>query len=248
MKRWTIGDIHGRFAQLKRALQKAGVDYEKDEVISLGDLVDRGPEPFECIFELMKITNLIAVQGNHDLYMMDYLHGYKHFLNGNHGSAKTLVQYGHLTREEKAQALTFFESQVPYHIDKDNRLFVHGGFDRYEPVATQSAISLCQDRHFWKGCLSMQGNVPEKIACVDDFKEIYIGHTPVTRYINVNGRIKEAKNEYDPNVITSPVNISNMWNMDTGAGFSDGCVTVMNIETKEIFQAFVDERDIKETK
>jgi serine/threonine protein phosphatase 1 len=51
------------------------------------------------------------------------------------------------------------------------------------------------------------------------FDEIFIGHTPVTR-------IGEDK----------PVNIANLWNVDTGAAFK-GKISAIEITTKKIWQS-----------
>ena len=41
---FIIGDIHGCYTELLDLLDKAGVG-DDDLVVSVGDLVDRGPEP-----------------------------------------------------------------------------------------------------------------------------------------------------------------------------------------------------------
>jgi serine/threonine protein phosphatase 1 len=51
------------------------------------------------------------------------------------------------------------------------------------------------------------------------FKEIYIGHTPTTR-INK----------------TEPVNLANVWNIDTGAAFK-GPISILDIDTKNYWQS-----------
>ena len=51
------------------------------------------------------------------------------------------------------------------------------------------------------------------------YKEIYIGHTPVTR-------IEQ----------TIPVQMANVWNVDTGAAFK-GPLTIINVDTKEFWQS-----------
>jgi serine/threonine protein phosphatase 1 len=51
------------------------------------------------------------------------------------------------------------------------------------------------------------------------YKEIYIGHTPVTK-------IKE----------TTPINKACVWNVDTGAAFQ-GKLTLMDVDTKEYWQS-----------
>ncbi|RZJ71145.1 MAG: serine/threonine protein phosphatase, partial [Flavobacterium sp.] len=51
------------------------------------------------------------------------------------------------------------------------------------------------------------------------YKEIFIGHTPVTRI----GKMV-------------PVQMANVWNVDTGAAFK-GPVTMMDADTKEFWQS-----------
>lgn len=51
------------------------------------------------------------------------------------------------------------------------------------------------------------------------YKEIYLGHTPVTRI----GQ-------------TVPVKRGNIWNVDTGAAFH-GPLTIMDVESKQFWQS-----------
>jgi putative phosphoesterase len=60
MRILVVSDTHGNYAALRR-LPEVGVD----RVICLGDLVDYGPEPRECIAWLRR-REAIAVRGNHD--------------------------------------------------------------------------------------------------------------------------------------------------------------------------------------
>jgi serine/threonine protein phosphatase 1 len=79
------------------------------------------------------------------------------------------------------------------------------------------------DRSLWEMLLAMDPRVkkgsmfyPKRIQ---HYKEIYIGHTPTTNY-----------NE------PAPINIANVWNIDTGAAFK-GKVTGINIDSKAFFQS-----------
>ncbi|AKB85499.1 metallophosphoesterase [Methanococcoides methylutens] len=60
MKLLIISDIHGNKAALDAVLS-----VPHDEVICLGDLVDYGPDPAECI-ELIKKEDIPVIKGNHD--------------------------------------------------------------------------------------------------------------------------------------------------------------------------------------
>ena len=63
-RRFVLGDIHGELDNLKEVLQKSGFDYENDLLIQVGDIVDRGQEPFKCMDELLKVKNLVLLLGN----------------------------------------------------------------------------------------------------------------------------------------------------------------------------------------
>ncbi|RLB25456.1 MAG: serine/threonine protein phosphatase, partial [Deltaproteobacteria bacterium] len=44
-KTYVIGDIHGCLDMLKRLIDKIQWDPSKDELIFVGDYIDRGPDP-----------------------------------------------------------------------------------------------------------------------------------------------------------------------------------------------------------
>lgn len=62
---YTVGDLHGSYTLLMQSLQKLQFDFEKDLLISVGDLVDRGKENIKCI-ELLDKKWFVAVRGNHE--------------------------------------------------------------------------------------------------------------------------------------------------------------------------------------
>lgn len=41
---FVVGDIHGAFDKVEAAMAKVGFDVERDRLLSVGDLVDRGAE------------------------------------------------------------------------------------------------------------------------------------------------------------------------------------------------------------
>lgn len=64
----AVGDIHGYFALLQRALERAGFDPARDRLFSVGDLTDRGPECAEALDWLARPW-FHPVCGNHDDYV-----------------------------------------------------------------------------------------------------------------------------------------------------------------------------------
>ena len=232
-----MGDIHGANRALQQCLQKSGFDYDNDLLIQLGDVVDRYPQSFESVEELLKIKHLIALKGNHDDWFDEFAQTDFHPYFWNHGGKGTISSYlDHAgksnqvfqTRTGYKSALeskdipeshkTFFSNLLPYYIDEDRRCFVHAGFNAELSFFAQDPEDYYWDRSLWQNALRCQKNgTPFLIK--DNFKEIYIGHTPTT------------KSNTD-----QPMSLFNIHNLDTGAGNS-GRLTIMDIDTKEFWQS-----------
>lgn len=72
MKTLIIGDIHGCLDKLEALIAKAGT---VDEIISVGDLIDRGPDSMEVIKYCLK-NNIKVCKGNHELMAQQCLEKY----------------------------------------------------------------------------------------------------------------------------------------------------------------------------
>src|SRR5687767_11310392 len=63
MKRAIVSDIHGNIDALEAVLADIRTQ-DVDSIFCLGDIVGYGPNPRECVDEVMKFTS--SVLGNHD--------------------------------------------------------------------------------------------------------------------------------------------------------------------------------------
>ena len=73
----AIGDIHGYLGALTTLAEFAGFRPD-DQLISLGDYVDRGPDSagvLDWLIERFEAGQLIPLRGNHDIMFLDYLDG-----------------------------------------------------------------------------------------------------------------------------------------------------------------------------
>lgn len=61
---WVVGDIHGEFDLFCALLDKMGYQRKTHMIISVGDLVDRGPNSPGVVDWFLKNGN--AVRGNHE--------------------------------------------------------------------------------------------------------------------------------------------------------------------------------------
>ena len=235
MRTFVMGDIHGNFRALKQCLELTKFDYENDTLIQLGDVVDGYDEVYECVEELLKIKNLISIKGNHDDWFKEFLitgrHPYRWEQGGKGTKNSYLKHLGDFKSDDVPKShAEFFLQQRLYYIDKENRFFTHGGFNRHELVeetAKYNSDVFFWDRDLFNAALSyksMSKNLPFGKKLIfknkNNFKEIFIGHT-----------ITQCWDKHEP------MNAANIWNLDTGAGWKLGRLSVMDVNTKEVFQS-----------
>ncbi|MCL7938811.1 metallophosphoesterase [Halomonas sp. ATCH28] len=67
-----VGDIHGQYDLLMEAMARVEFDKARDRLFSVGDLVDRGAESFECL-SLAFEPWFYGVRGNHEMLAYDAL-------------------------------------------------------------------------------------------------------------------------------------------------------------------------------
>ena len=219
-----MGDIHGRYDYMLEVLQKSGFDYENDLLIQIGDIVDRGPDPFKCCKELMKIKNKILITGNHDAAFIQFLAEKIDFLGDSNGTAPTHEAWKELSNDEKVEILKeVFSEQRSYYISDDNIMFVHGGFPRDEKLDDVVDNVFYWDRELVSQAMSCKGD--DKLKTLYNFKEIFIGHTPTIYWDKIK-----------------PIYSGGVWNVDTGAG-KGGPLTIMDVDSHEFWQSDLSLKD-----
>jgi serine/threonine protein phosphatase 1 len=206
---FVIGDIHGAHRALRQCLQRSSFNYEKDQLISLGDVCDGWPETKASVDELLRIKNLVYLLGNHDWWTLQWmLTGKVEELWSAQGGKATIDSYQEgIPRDH----MTFFSDALLHYL-YENKLFVHAGIDPLKPLEKQDKHIFLWDRTLAALALDLYGHSPH--GKLSSFDEIYLGHTPIP--------------------YPTPINSLGIWLMDTGAGWS-GVLSMMNIETKEIF-------------
>lgn len=76
---WVVGDIHGCFSLLMAKLRLCHFDPWQDLLVSVGDVIDRGPDSLRCL-KLLRKRWIIAVRGNHEQMGLDALATGEQFL------------------------------------------------------------------------------------------------------------------------------------------------------------------------
>ena len=227
MKTVVIGDIHGGFKALKQLIERANLPSDT-KYIFIGDYVDGWSQVAEVISYLIDFSqsnDCIFIRGNHDELL------YKYLLSGEsnpmwlaQGGESSIKSYFNISEEEKEKHLLFFQNLINYHIDSKNRIFLHAGFaNQHGPQYEYYPNLVYWDRTLWEMVCAMDLSIPENDGRyprrLKHFKEIYIGHTPVTRV-----------------GLDKPANFANVWNVDTGAAYK-GKISMLDVDSKEIWQS-----------
>ena len=221
-------------------MQRSGFNYQNDVLIQLGDIVDGYEQTYECVEELLKIKNLIAIKGNHDDWFESFLQTDFHPGYWNYGGKATITSYlehackpvvcfpsasGYKTSlnssDIPAGHRQFFNSQKLYYIDDEQRCFVHGGFNRSIPFDQQAQSMYYWDRDLWTDAIAHQdqGLAPENFEMDTQFKDIFIGHSATTNWGT-----------------DLPMTVMNITNLDTGAGHT-GRLTIMDVNSRQFWQS-----------
>lgn len=227
MRTIAIGDIHGGLRALTQVLDRANVT-ASDKLIFMGDYVDGWSESAQVVdrlIELSESNTCVFIKGNHDIWCEQWLaDGTVNDIWYLHGGKETIESYEGYSEETKQRHLDFFEAMPVYHIDEEERLFVHAGFTSMHGVTREThRETFYFDRTLWEMALTMDKRIAKYSELYPNrlkhYKEIYIGHTPTLNY-----------HKYQP------MNAVNVWNVDTGAAFT-GSLSALDINSKEVYQS-----------
>jgi serine/threonine protein phosphatase 1 len=189
---FAIGDIHGCLDAFNDLLAKIEDDVKKSpvdhwQIITLGDYLDRGPSSKQVVDRLIGLTSthgLIALKGNHDVWLSDFIERPELFSAWEPwGAAATLLSYGvdaasapglsqhaalaaELGQVIPPEHIDFLKNLPCYHLCGDY-LFVHAGLRPGIALSDQSEADLIGIRQ-------------EFLRHHGQFEKFVIhGHTPV---------------------------------------------------------------------
>lgn len=228
-----FGDVHGGLKGLIQVLERANFDKNMDQLIGLGDYVDGWGDSAPLISYLIELEKEcvfkpIFLRGNHDDWCESWMTtGLANKDWTDHGGKTTLASYVEHNLLGNSKHTMFLYKLHNYYIDDKNRLFVHGGFTSENGVIGQSPRILLWNRDLFelayfvhnrtiKRPKERERTYPKRLKAYD---EIFVGHTTTLIY----GTDK-------------PLNVLNLWNLDTGAG-TNGKISIIDVDTKEYWQS-----------
>jgi serine/threonine protein phosphatase 1 len=125
----VIGDIHGCYAELMDLLDRIGLR-DEDQVISVGDAVDRGPDTPRVIEFFRNRPGSVVLVGNHERKHIRRVLSYSQRI--------TRLQLG----EHYPGAVSWMDS-LPYFYETEEAIIVHAGLQPGLPLEQQRPEILC---------------------------------------------------------------------------------------------------------
>lgn len=219
---YAIGDIHGQIGMLEDALEKIARDggddsaHGTDEVIFLGDLVDRGPHSREVNEHLRQGIadgrRWTALMGNHDMMFRRFVEGGvvhdpaiksgKSWLTKPLGGRRTLASYGVDVEEGRPFSDIFADAREAVPLS-------HRAFLRERPLWQERAVEGLFFVH-----AGLRPGVPLQDQTVQDLtwiRDDFYGAIEPFPWLIVHGHT----------VMERPSHFGTRIDLDTGAGAPD---------------------------
>jgi len=150
-RKLVVSDIHGCYEAWLRLLEKVDYDKERDQLLILGDYVDRGPNSREVVEHLIYLRDVhgaVVLRGNHDQRLVDLVRHADEKVIGkflDHGGAETARSYLGLQAKQNVTAQTVdemiseirkeyahhiaFLNSLPYYAEDSRHIYVHAGLN-----------------------------------------------------------------------------------------------------------------------
>lgn len=140
----VISDIHGELKLFDSLLEKVKYDADEDQLILVGDYVDRGPDSKGVLNRVseLKRNGAVVLRGNHDEMMLNVVDGVSGALERweRNGALMTLQSYDSSIESVIVSAGAEFEKHISliremdYYYETKDYIFVHAGVSPDTPV------------------------------------------------------------------------------------------------------------------
>lgn len=205
---YFVGDIHGCYDKLMDKLSDIKFDFHKDRLISVGDLVDRGPDSVKCL-NLLKEPWFHAVSGNHEDMMVSTFRCQWPSDNYMRNGGKWFF---HLPYEQQEELTLLADTKMTLVIEVETDIGIIGVIHANAPDDWQKYHQLNDNEDFFDDALvedtiwgrsRIYGNQDGRVKGID---YVVVGHTPVVYVIALD----------------------NIVYIDTGAVY-DGSLTILSV-------------------
>lgn len=189
-----ISDIHGEYDSFIQLLEKVKYNPKEDQLVLLGDYIDRGPDSKRVIEKIMDLRKegAITLMGNHDRMMIDATDGKEKGWDRweRNGGLATLANYhsgedvAKIPETEEYHRHVEFLRSLDYYHETEDYIFVHAGVEPGKhPKDTKewTLIWIREDffRHYKGDKTVVFGHTPAKYLNKDRSNHIYFGENNV---------------------------------------------------------------------
>nr|MBF0681086.1 metallophosphoesterase [Pseudomonas sp.] len=202
----AVGDIHGHFSRLERALVAAHFDPQVDRLFSVGDLVDRGPEPERALAWLAQPW-FHAVRGNHEDYAIRWAKSRR--LDTTTYRRNGGGWFLDLTPSEQERFARAFAA-LPFAIEVETEGGIVGIVHADCPAASWRRVESALQRRAGQACCiwSRERLTNRDESGVADVHAVVVGHSPVEQ----------------------PTALANVYHIDTAGWMPGGYFTLFDLD------------------
>jgi serine/threonine protein phosphatase 1 len=129
MKHFIIGDVHGCYDELQELLDVAALTSD-DQIISIGDMVDRGLKSAEALNFFRTTPNATSIMGNHE---RKHVRSYRGEADA---SASQIITWTQIGKDDYPAAIDYMDS-LPRYLELPDAILVHAFWEPDVPVDQQ---------------------------------------------------------------------------------------------------------------
>lgn len=179
---FVIGDVHGAYDLVIKGMKDVGFDRKHDRLISVGDLIDRGPESARCL-KFLRQSFTFSIKGNHEQNLLEI------YKNGDPGpellgvfARMFSMQWWLTTAEDDRQAILAELAKLPVAIEIETLRgtvgMVHGDVPKGMPWASFLQKVTAGDASVLEVALEGRRRLEDgDLSGVDGVGRLFVGHT-----------------------------------------------------------------------
>lgn len=206
---FVVGDLHGSWSRLQKALAQVDFDPQRDRLLSVGDIVDRGQHSMRLL-ELLETDWFFACLGNHESVLLQYQREQRSEL------ADHWCQFGgswffDLTPAQRTQAATLVQRHCSYALQVEMEQGLAGVVHADVPAGadwSKFCAGVAENTDWQRSCLwsrdRVQGLRNDSIGGID---MVVTGHQ----------------------IVSNAFQVGNVWLIDTGAYQADGALSMLEL-------------------
>jgi serine/threonine protein phosphatase 1 len=169
---WVVGDIHGYFDSFVRLISKLNLN-DRDLLISIGDMIDGGPESVGVMELFIENDQFLAILGNHEQMLLDDWNKKSKFNFGVLNSSGFWASKNPVDRNKKLTIVDYL-SNLPTEIILEKFRLVHAGYRDF-PYSSSLEYQSDEDRLWSRDIFTVR-------YPFDQTRTIVVGHTTIQKF------------------------------------------------------------------